>query len=755
MSRTSPGLLAMALPLLLSLPAWATEQAAGPEAAAATAPAAALASGREPSFSGTLKHLGVDYTMQLRGVEGSDSVSFDVRADQVVTHAKVDLEYSYSPALLPDLSQLNVLVNDQLAASLALPKETAGTLLKQQVELPAQLITEYNRLTFQLIGHYTTECEDPLHSSLWAKVSNSSELQLFTQYVGLANDLARLPLPFFDQRDSRLLQLPFVFVGSPDSATLEAAGAVSSWLGALASYRGAKFPVSLGQLPAQGNAIVLLNGSAALAGFADVPKDVPSLTIVDNPNDAQGKLLLVAGKDSAQLKLAAQALVSGSQVLSGAQARIEQIDSLQPRKPYDAPNWLPSDRPVQVGELTRLRDLNVTGFSSGIISVPLRLPPDLFSWREEGVPLHLRYRYTPQPVTNDSSLLVSVGGKFVKSEPLLSRLQLKDQQSLLSQIGQDDTLLRELDLRLPLESMAVQSNLQLRFVYDYIKEGECRDVIIDNMRGAIEPDSTIDLSDYQHFIAMPNLGVFHNSGFPFTRLADLSQSAVVLAGTAGSAELSLYLELLGRFGQSTGLPATALTVSDGEDLALLADKDLLVLALGNQPGLLQRWAEYLPANVDGSTRFDLSDLVHHVRTWLTSDSQINARQARSNLTLSSGGAGAYLAGFESPLSSGRSVVVVAANSADNLGEISAALRGGEDYEQNIQGSLAVINGKRISSLVAEEQYFVGDLGWFRYVQWLLARNLSGMLLLTALGVGLITLVLFLSLRARARQRLNG
>ena len=55
----------------------------------------------------------------------------------------------------------------------------------------------------------------------------------------------------------------------------------------------------------------------------------------------------------------------------------------------------------------------------------------------------------------------------------------------------------------------------------------------------------------------------------------------------------------------------------------------------------------------------------------------------------------------------------------------------------------------------DEQYHVGDLGWFRYLQWLLAHNLGWMLLLTALGVGLISLLLFVSLRARARARLNG
>ena len=76
----------------------------------------------EPTYSATLKQLGANYVMNLRGIEGSDSVSFDVRADQVVTDARLQLEYSYSPALIPELSQLNVLVNDQVAASLALPK---------------------------------------------------------------------------------------------------------------------------------------------------------------------------------------------------------------------------------------------------------------------------------------------------------------------------------------------------------------------------------------------------------------------------------------------------------------------------------------------------------------------------------------------------------------------------------------------------------------------------------------------------------
>ncbi|WP_341477058.1 cellulose biosynthesis cyclic di-GMP-binding regulatory protein BcsB, partial [Pseudomonas viridiflava] len=77
-------------------------------------------------ISVTLEQLGRNYPMVLRGVDSNDTVNFNVRADKVVTGARLTLEYSYSPSLLADLSQINVLVNDEVAASLPLPREGAG-----------------------------------------------------------------------------------------------------------------------------------------------------------------------------------------------------------------------------------------------------------------------------------------------------------------------------------------------------------------------------------------------------------------------------------------------------------------------------------------------------------------------------------------------------------------------------------------------------------------------------------------------------
>ena len=83
----------------------------------------------------------------------------------------------------------------------------------------------------------------------------------------------------------------------------------------------------------------------------------------------------------------------------------------------------------------------------------------------------------------------------------------------------------------------------------------------------------------------------------------------------------------------------------------------------------------------------------------------------------------------------------------------SALIGGDDYKDSIQGSLAVVQGTQISSLVGDEQYYVGKLNYFKFMQWQLSQNLGWMLLITFLGLAVVTSLIYLSLRARAKRRL--
>ncbi|PBP35602.1 cellulose biosynthesis cyclic di-GMP-binding regulatory protein BcsB [Pseudomonas syringae] len=714
---------------------------------------AAETTGANEGYSVTLQQLGRNYPMNLRGVEATDSVNFNVRADQVVTGASLSLSYSYSPALLADLSQINVMINDEVAATLPLPREGAGKPQTQVIEIPPQMITEFNRLSLQFIGHYTMSCEDPKHSSLWARINNDTRLDIRVTPFALPNDLAILPLPFFDRRDDRDVNLPVVMGAAPDNATLEAAGALASWIGAAKTRsRMASFPAHFNELPAKGNALVLLKGDGPLqlgALTMPAPKG-PTLTMVTHPNDPNSKLLVITGRDSAELKRAVNALVVGGQSLVGSSALIERVDLLAPRKPYDAPNWLPSDRPIKLGELMPANKLNVSGYDPGDITVPLNLPPDLFSWREDGVPLNLKYRYTPQERSNNSSIMVSLNDTLIKAEPLPSIGNLNN--SIVSRLtGGDDTISREAHVYLPLNSVALQSRLQLRYMFDYLKQGECGDIIIDNMRGSIDPESTLDFSGYDHFMAMPNLGVFKDSGFPFTRLADLSQTAVVLADQPSTEDVSAYLSVLGRFGESTGYPATGVSVIHAAQIASAADKDILVMSSGSDQPLLKQWADRLPISGNAQQQgFELSDLAFRLRDWMSPDPDENQRRARVAMAFSSDARSTFLTGFESPLHKGRSVVLISSGQPGGMSDVARALSSSD----KVQGSLVVVRGDSVEALVAEQKYYVGDLGPIKYVQWLMSRNVLWLLLVVAVGVVLVTGVAYLTLRSLAKRRLE-
>lgn len=706
----------------------------------------------DDGYSVSLKQLGRNYPMTLRGVEATDSVNFNVRADQVVTGASLQLSYSYSPSLLADLSQINVMINDEVAATLALPKDGAGKPQTQVIEIPPQMITEFNRLSLQFIGHYTMSCEDPKHSSLWARINNDTRLDIRVTPFVLPNDLSILPLPFFDRRDDRDVTLPVVMGASPDNATLEAAGALASWIGAAKTRsRMATFPAHFDELPAKGNALVLLNGDGPLQlGALNMPAAKgPTLTMMAHPGDPNSKLLVITGRDSAELKQAVNALVVGGQSLVGSSALINSLDTLKPRKPYDAPNWLPSDRPVKLGELMPVNKLNVAGYDPGDITVPLNLPPDLFNWREDGVPLNLKYRYTPQERSNNSSIMVSLNDTLIKAEPLPSVENLGS--SIVARLtGGNDTISREARLYLPLNAAALQSRLQLRYMFDYLKQGECGDIIIDNMRGSIDPESSLDFSGYDHFIAMPNLGVFKDSGFPFTRMADLSQTAVVLDDNATAADVTAYLSVLGRLGESTGYPATNVSVIQAAQIASAADKDILVISSSASQPLLKQWADRLPMAGEGQQGFELSDLSFRLREWMSPDPDENQRRARVAMTFSSDKRNTFLTGFESPLQKGRSVVLISSGQPDELASVTRAL----STSDKVQGSLVVVHGDSVEALVAEQRYYVGDLNPIKYLQWLMSRNVLWLLLIVAVGVSLVTAVTYLTLRSLARRRLE-
>ncbi|MDM0020207.1 cellulose biosynthesis cyclic di-GMP-binding regulatory protein BcsB [Variovorax saccharolyticus] len=742
--------------IALALLAWAGGPAAQAQGkgAAATPPAAAQPA--QPTGTArdlTLTQLGIDYAINLRGTSGTVGIPFSVRADELVTSASLKLNYAYSPALIPELSHLKVSVNDVLVTTLPVVRGEAGKPQSAEIPIDRRLITDFNRINIELVGHYTRECEDPTHSSLWATVDASSTLRLNLIPLKVAADLATLPQPFFDRRDVRRASVPFVFGNAVGTPTLEAAGIVSSWFGALAGYRGAVFPVSNGELPPAGHAVVLATPETAIAGLALPAIQGPTLAVVDHPRDATYKLLLVMGRNPAELRTAAAALAVNSRAFTGTTASLGNFQEPPPRRPYDAPRWLADDRPVKLGELAPASDFSVAGYTPDVVKVNLQLPPDLFTWRSRGIPLDLRFNYTPRVRADQSTLNLSLDNSFIASLPLRAANPAGDHwwNPLALKLLPDGTISQSKDILLPPLLLSSRSQLRMHYYFEP-PAGDCKP-LVNNVRGNIDPASTIDVSRFPHYIAMPELAAYANSGFPFSRLADLAETVVVLPDQPETSDTETYLALLGHLGNATGYPALRLTAGRAANVSQFAQKDLLVIgSLQSQP-LFTQWADRMPLrrSTDAS-EFKLGSWIEDTLNLITGTRQREDLPATTQMTVAQDGSDAVLAGFESPLQKERSVVAVVAGAASQPALLNALMS--PSLVRNIQGSTAFVRGNQVSSLLAGGTYYVGRLPPVMWLQWNLSRS---PLLLAAAVVALAFIgaaAAYLSLQLRARRRLR-
>ncbi|WP_076883145.1 cellulose biosynthesis cyclic di-GMP-binding regulatory protein BcsB [Burkholderia pseudomallei] len=692
--------------------------------------------------------LGAYEPLRLRGSDTARTVNVGVRLDRMVTAARLRLTYTYSPSLVFPVSHLKVSINGEAVATLPFDSEHAGRAVTQEIPLDARYFTDFNQIELRLIAHYTLDhCEDPEHSALWADVSPTSELIFDEASVRLPNDLALLPAPFFDRRDNSRLRLPFVLPATPDDATLRSAGVLASWFGALADYRQARFPVS-SALPANDHAVVVGTAARLPASLALPPIDGPMLVVTDNPAAPDKKLLVVTGRSAADVDAATNALVLGNAALSGPWARVSRIDIGAPRKPYDAPRWVPVDRPVALRELVDSpADLQVRGSAPDPIRLNLRVPADLHSWGGSGVPLALHYRYTAPTVRSDSMLAVEINDQLVQSYRLSPRSQdARGRMQLPLLSGADNRATNDVDI--PAFRVGSANQLQLRFTLDSEKTGLCTGVASEPQRAAIDPDSTIDFSRFIHYAMLPNLAYFANSGFPFTRYADLSQTAVVLPPRPSPAEQEAYLTMLGHMGQWTGFPALRVRLARAADAPAIADKDLLVIDGAPPYAQLANWRDALPVAIGEATAGGgFSRAAFSVKERWHDDARSPAGGARFEQS----GTLAALFGFERPGGDGRSVVALTATDARHLGDLLDVFEKPGLVAQ-LQGDVALVRAGAVESLRVGEPYLVGYVPWYARVWTAVARHPMLLGLLGAAAGLLLALGAFGALQRIAARR---
>uniref|UniRef100_S0DED2 Cyclic di-GMP-binding protein n=1 Tax=termite gut metagenome TaxID=433724 RepID=S0DED2_9ZZZZ len=690
-------------------------------------------------------------SMALRGSNPTGSVEFGMRSDEVVSKAVLNLIYTPSPSLLPIQSQLKVYLNDELMGVLPVTKEQLGKKVMAQVPVDPLYITDLNHVRLEFVGHYRDVCENPASTTLWLDVARNTSLDLTFQQLNVKNDLSYFPIPFFDPRDNRPLNLPMVFAASPDIVQQRAASLIASWFGARAGWRGQTFPVLYNQMP-ESNAIVFATNEKRPDFLRDYPLvKAPTIQMISRPDKPYVKLLVVFGRDDKDLLQAAEGIAAGNILFRGDTVTVDSVKPLMTRKPYDAPNWVHTDRPVTFGELkTYEQQLQSSGLEPASINLSLNLPPDLYLLRSNGIDMDLKYRYT-QPAMKDSSRMdINLNNQFLQSYNLSSNQEISN---LLLRLPIVQGLLDGKN-EVSIPALRLGAVNQLRFDFQYTNPmpgGTIENCVtfqpIQN-HVVIGDDSTIDFSNYYHFLAMPDLRAFANAGFPFSRMADLSDSLIVVPKNPTPDQVSTLLDSVATIGGQVGLTGARLQLTDNPDD--MKNKDADILLIGTIPQQLKD-DKHINLLVDATKSWVKTPVRQMELPSVGVDD--HERQPAAKADLTADGPMAAIIGFQSPFNDQRSVIALMADSPRGFELLNQALN--DSGKRAVMfGSVSVIRESGVNSLRVGDVYYVGHLPWFERVWFALSNHPILLSVLAALSVILLAWVLWRLLRILSRRRLD-
>lgn len=645
----------------------------------------------------TFQALGQKKTAMLRGPDGEFHLAFGIPISKVVSSATLLLRYSPAPELLTKESQIQLRLNGNDIDLIPVEAPGENGVSEARVVLPSDLLTSDNELIFELRGKLKAS-SDAGGTNVLTRIDLNSEIELDGSILPLANDLGLLPAPFFDRSNNRPLDLPFVFATSPSFSTLQAAGIVASYFGVLTDHRGAHFPVRIRDLPT-GNFVYFVDRSAGGADLDISGAQGPSIAIRSNPKDNYSKVLLIIGDSAQQLVTAARALALQQFVRSGSMSSITSVDLPAPMQPDTAPRWLRTDRLTTLADYAAADQLQVYG--TGSVDIYFRVPPDLYFGDRETIPLHLKYRYGGVTSGTSGTLTLKMNGAFVGTVPLQPG-------------AHSSATIQSATLAVSRASLSHFGNtLTAEFSFSSSNQG-AHTAATENLFGAIQKDSTLDLRGIAHFVEMPNLGLFSDAGFPFTRVPDLSRTAVILPSASAPEEISLYLAAVAAFGARTGYPATRVEVGPAENVNSFRGRHLLVIGSATDQPLLPRWAARMPVSFSGD-RYELSPAnwwMDTARRWIGGDLQNDGQRLADVIDSGPPPEGVAME-FESPQERGSTVVVLAApdpKKAEGLSDLVMA----SASEGTVSGNVSFLTADRIDSFTwNKKSYYLGELGWYR------------------------------------------
>lgn len=714
----------------------------------------------------SMANMGHGNGLSLSGGQAQSGVSFTIPNDQVVTDGKLSLAIKVSPALIAQGAHLDLTLNGQSLSHIPLTQANEAAQV-YQVNIPAAIVVTHNNLGFSITGNHGT----PLPCSIggdsingdkagadkkqWLTILPATEIQFTSQLLNIKLDLVHFPRPFFDPLEMRESQVNFVFAENPKPEALNTAAIISSYLGMKSNYHGIDFPVTLNEIPPD-NGIIVAEPGDRIGTLLMPDVEGPTLKLINNPLNPSRQLLLVLGRNQSELRQAAYRLVSQSFPEKTPELAVQPTE-IPLSQPYDAPRWIPTDKPVYLSKLVVNNDmLSTNGFYHDALHINFRAAPDLFMWESNHIPLQVNYHFPIDKRFDEdkSQLNVTMNNTFLRNLPVNSSGIV---EQLWYKLGGDT---RQENYRVQIPPYLIYGDNQLTFYFSMVpKQGvSCDAQAGNNIKSQIDPDSYIDLSDTKHFSELPNLSYYVGASFPFSSLADFSQTLLLLPEKPSVEEIRALLNTTARAGSATGHPINNVNLQLGlqdnaDENPELNQKDILVVADLTHDTFYQRLLARSPfALIDGSLSVNTLSALETLKKYLLGDWLNERVDARRYLVSTNDWRGFF--SFRSPWNSRRVVVVASATSSRELGKIHTDLQSSK-INAGVRGDLTIVSTEgEVRSFRVGSQFTRGELPWYTTLMWYASQHIIILALGTLLVATIIGSSLFILLRRHAAKRLG-
>ncbi|EMH4164534.1 cellulose biosynthesis cyclic di-GMP-binding regulatory protein BcsB [Pluralibacter gergoviae] len=701
----------------------------------------------------TFAQMGMPKGVSLSGGQLLGGANFTLPGDQVVTSAQLRLDVKVTPEMAARNATLELMLNGQSLGSLPLGAE-GEDVSHYQLDVPGQLMVSSNNLSFRISDGEAQQCIRDLNNRYGVTILPESRFSWEGQQLDVGDDLSHFPRPFFDNMQMTPASIAMSFPAKMSNDEVSAAALVSSWFGIQTDYRGISFDALRDKLPEKHGIVIGHPGEQV--GELTLPQTAkPLLKIVDNPNNPVYKLLLIVGRDDSALRAAAWRLTRGGFTPQTGSAEVA-AQSIPLSKPYDAPRWINTDRPIKISELLRKdQSMTVSGVWHDPLRVAFRAAPDLYLWDGESIPLQISYRFPSESWINEqkTQLSVTLNNTFLRNLPMNKQGLL---ESLWHHLGGDA---RQEKMMLPLEPYLIYGDNQLQLYFNVVPKDNapCAVLLNNNIKSRIADDSWIDLSHTRHFSMLPNLAYFVGASFPFSRLADYSQTLLLLPDQPSDTEVATLLNMAARSGTATGTVLgnnrVAMGIpSGGASLDLLRHRDVLAVSGLEQRLFNQSLLADSPYYVNDNTLGVRSQsLWQKAQRWLLGDWNVDSLDA--DRYLSSNNAWRGFISYRSPWNNERVVVVALGSDDEQLKRLNGDLSSAR-INASIRGDTAIITNDNMRSFQVAPQFPSGQMPWYQMIIWYANQHSGFLAILALLMTSAIGIALTAMFKQHARKRLN-